>query len=202
MREEPDPIHLWVGLGNPGAEHKDDRHNAGALALAAVAEHHGFPQARKRFSSLFTEGSLAGERILSILPQTYMNLSGNAVVAAVRFRKLEARRVLVFHDDIDLEAGKIRIKRGGSDAGHNGLRSITAAIGPDYRRLRIGVGRGTDKPARDRVLSSFSAAERDGWFADFLQTLSAQAPLLVQDTEAADNQLLNAVHRAAEGTQA
>ena len=131
---------LFVGLGNPGAEYAFNRHNVGFMAADAIAATHGFPAWRKRFQGLAAEGRLGREQVLLLKPQTFMNESGRSVGEAVRFYKLDLADVIVFHDELDLVPGKVRVKAGGGVAGHNGLRSITAHIGNDYVRVRIGIG--------------------------------------------------------------
>ena len=191
---------LWAGLGNPGAEHARDRHNIGFMALAAVAERHGFPAWRGKFEGELSDGRIGGAQVRLLRPLTYMNESGRSVAQAARFHRVEARDVLVIHDELDLAAGKVRLKRGGGDAGHNGLRSITAALGPDYRRLRLGVGRGAGSEASGgaigRVLSPFSAAEREGWLAVLLGAVAENAALLAANDDLGDSRFLNAVASA------
>jgi PTH1 family peptidyl-tRNA hydrolase len=131
---------LLVGLGNPGARYVGNRHNVGFMTLQAIAERHGIGPWRRRFQGVTCEGPIGGERTLLLLPGTFMNESGRAVAEAAQFYKLPPGDVSVFHDEIELPPGKVRVKVGGGVAGHNGLRSITAHIGNDYRRVRIGVG--------------------------------------------------------------
>ena len=131
---------LFVGLGNPGEEHAKNRHNIGFMAVMAIAKRHGFPPWRRRFQGVACEGALGGERAQLLLPGTFMNRSGRAVAEAVHFYKLGLGDVVVFHDELDLPPSKVRVKTGGGIAGHNGLRSISAHIGNDYRRVRIGIG--------------------------------------------------------------
>jgi PTH1 family peptidyl-tRNA hydrolase len=131
---------LIAGLGNPGEKYARHRHNVGFMAVDAIAEEHRIAPWRTRFQGLLAEGVLAGRKTLLLKPQTYMNESGRSVGEAVRYLKIPLEAVVVIHDELDLASGKIRVKAGGGDAGHNGLRSITATLGPDYRRLRIGIG--------------------------------------------------------------
>src|ERR1700731_1775356 len=131
---------LFVGLGNPGTGYAGHRHNVGFMALDAIAARHGISPWRRRFQGVATEGSIGSDRVLLLKPGTYMNESGRAVAEAARFYKIAPHDTLVFHDEIDLAPGKVRAKLGGGTAGHNGLRSISAHIGNDYRRVRIGVG--------------------------------------------------------------
>lgn len=170
---------LLVGLGNPGSEHKRQRHNVGFMAVDAIAEQHNFHPFKKRFQGELAEGVLNGAKALLLKPQTYMNLSGKSVGEAVHFYKLPPTQVVVVHDELDLAAGKIRMKAGGGHAGHNGLRSVDAAIGPDYRRLRIGIGH----PGKDRVLGyvlqNFAAEEHD-WLDPLLTAIAAEAGYLAR----------------------
>ena len=136
---------LFVGLGNPGAKHAGNRHNIGFMAVDAIAKRHGFAPWRRRFQGVATEGAIGGEKVLLLLPGTYMNESGRAVAEAMHFYKMPLGDIVVFHDEIDLPPAKVRVKIGGGNAGHNGLRSISAHIGNDYRRVRIGVGHPGDK---------------------------------------------------------
>jgi PTH1 family peptidyl-tRNA hydrolase len=136
---------LLAGLGNPGPEHANDRHNVGFMAVDEIVRRHSFSAPRRRFRGEVFEGSEAGEKILALKPHTYMNRSGDAVGEAVRFFKLEPEQVIVIYDELDLAPGKLRVKTGGGLAGHNGLRSINAHIGPDFRRVRIGIGHPGDK---------------------------------------------------------
>lgn len=153
---------LFVGLGNPGERYRRNRHNIGFLALDAIAQAHQAPPWRKRFQSEATEALIGGERTLLLKPQTYMNESGRAVGEAMRFHKIALADVVVFHDELDLAPGKVRVKTGGGNAGHNGLRSITAHCGNDYRRVRIGIGHPGDKAlVHAYVLSDFAKAEAE-----------------------------------------
>ena len=138
-------MQLLVGLGNPGARHAGNRHNIGFMVVQAIAKRHSIGPWRRRFQGVACEGPIGGERVLLLLPGTYMNESGRAVGEAAHFYKLAPGGITVFHDEIDLVPGKVRVKIGGGVAGHNGLRSITAHIGNDYRRVRIGVGHPGDK---------------------------------------------------------
>ena len=154
-------MRLIVGLGNPGAQHSGHRHNVGFMAAGAIARRHGFSPAREKFHSLAAEGTLAGDKALILWPQTYMNDSGRAVQAAIQFYKAEPGDVVVLYDEIDLEFGKVRVKKGGGAAGHNGIRSIDAHIGPDFWRVRIGVGHpGIKGLVKHYVLHDFDAEEK------------------------------------------
>lgn len=152
---------LFVGLGNPGARHAGNRHNIGFMVLEALAKRHNIGPWRRRFQGVAAEGPVDGERLQLLLPGTFMNESGRAVAEAVHFYKLAPQDVVVFHDEIELPPGKVRVKLGGGIAGHNGLRSITAHIGNDYKRVRIGVGHPGDKDrVHGHVLGDFASSER------------------------------------------
>jgi PTH1 family peptidyl-tRNA hydrolase len=154
---------LFVGLGNPGAQYSLNRHNIGFMAVDAIQASHDFPAWRKRFAGLASEGKLGRESVLMLKPQTYMNESGRSVGEAVRFYKLDLADVIVFHDELDLAPGKVRVKAGGGGAGHNGLKSITAHIGNDYVRVRIGIGHpGHRDLVTNHVLGNFAKADHTG----------------------------------------
>ena len=169
---------LFVGLGNPGAEYAFNRHNVGFMAVDAIASEHGFPAWRKRFSGLTAEGKLGREQVLLLKPQTYMNESGRAAGEAARFYKLDPADVIVFHDELDLVPGKVRVKAGGGSAGHNGLRSLTAHLGNDYVRVRIGIGHpGSKELVKNWVLQNFVKSDRE-WFEPLLGAIAKAAPEL------------------------
>src|SRR5579871_1340204 len=184
---------LLVGLGNPGARHAGNRHNIGFMALQAIAKAHGLGPWRRRFSGVSCEGPIGGARALLLLPGTYMNESGRAVAEAVHFYRLALADIAVFHDEIDLAPGKVRVKVGGGVAGHNGLRSISAHIGNDYRRVRIGIGRPSRKDLVERyVLSDLDADERP-WVEALVAILAENVELLVSGNDAS---FQNKVHLA------
>ena len=186
-------MRLIVGLGNPGARYAGNRHNIGFMAIEATAHRHGLPPWRRRFQGVATEGPLGNDRAILLMPGTFMNESGRAVVEAAQFYKLGADDIVVLHDEIDLPAAKLRVKTGGGYAGHNGLRSITAHIGNDYRRVRIGVGRPADKDeVHNHVLSDFAKAERD-WVAALCDIIADNAGMLVKGD---DPGFQNKVHLA------
>ncbi len=170
---------LWVGLGNPEPGMARNRHNIGFMAIDVIADRHGFAPWRKRFSGLVSEGSIGGEKIVALKPLTYMNESGRAVQPASAFFKLPPDAVTVFHDELDLIPGKVRVKRGGGAAGHNGLRSIDRMLGtPDYWRVRLGIGHPGDKArVHGHVLGNFAKTDED-WLVDTLEAVSDAAPLL------------------------
>lgn len=173
---------LIVGLGNPGRQYEQSHHNAGFLALDYLAEQLNCPVTRAKFQALTGQAQLAGHRVLLMKPQTYMNLSGNAVGAAARFYHLESAQVLVLYDDIALAPGRLRIRPSGSAGGHNGIKSIIAALGSqEFPRIRIGVGerRGGEADLADFVLSEFSTADRKEIFARF-DDICAAASLIVE----------------------
>jgi peptidyl-tRNA hydrolase, PTH1 family len=184
---------LLVGLGNPGARYAGNRHNVGFLAVQEIAKRHGIGPWRRRFQGVACEGPLGGGRTLLLLPGTYMNDSGRAVAEAAHFYKLSPADITVFHDEIDLPPGKVRVKIGGGIAGHNGLRSITGHIGNDYRRVRIGVGHPGDKDlVQHYVLSDFAKADR-GWVDALIAIIGDNAELLARGQDAS---FQNKVHLA------
>jgi PTH1 family peptidyl-tRNA hydrolase len=175
---------LIAGLGNPGAQYARNRHNAGFILVDAIHAHHRFGPWRAKFEGFLSEGELAGRKTYLLKPQTYMNHSGVSVGAALRFFKLPLKALLVIHDEIDLAAGKIKMKTGGGDAGQNGLRSITATLGPNYRRLRIGVGHPGEKSlVAGHVLQNFSQ-EDIAWLKPLVEAMVTSAPLLAKDDDA------------------
>ena len=187
------PLTLLVGLGNPGAEHARQRHNIGFMAVDALASHCGPLNWQGKFHGLFATGTLAGHKLLFLKPQTYMNRSGLSVGEACAFYKIPAAQVIVLHDDLDLPPGKIRIKRGGGHGGHNGLKSCDAAIGPDYKRIRLGIGHpGRKELVTPYVLDDFTAGERDFWGTVWAHLADA-LPLLLADR---DTDALNALSRS------
>lgn len=186
-------MRLIVGLGNPGPRHAANRHNVGFMAVEAIARRHGIGPWRRRFQGVACDGPIGGERALLLLPGTYMNESGRAVAEAVQFYKLAAGDVTVLHDEIDLPPAKVRVKAGGGIAGHNGLRSITAHIGNDYRRVRIGVGHPGDKAlVHAHVLSDFAKSEMP-WVTALCDIIADNADLIVKGEDAS---FQNRVHLA------
>lgn len=171
---------LIVGLGNPGSEYARHRHNVGFMAVDAIADAHRFGPERKKFQGLLREGEIGGEKALVLKPQTFMNESGQSVGAAMRFYKLQPSEVVVFHDELDLAAGKIKARIGGGLAGHNGLRSINDHIGADFRRVRIGIGHPGDKArVTGHVLGDFAKSDQD-WLKALLEAMAAEAPRLFE----------------------
>jgi PTH1 family peptidyl-tRNA hydrolase len=175
---------LIAGLGNPGAEYTRNRHNAGFMAVDTIHASYDFGPWRARFSGIVSEGRLGRRKTWLLKPQTYMNESGKSVGAAMRFFKLPLSAIVVVHDEIDLAAAKIKVKTGGGDAGNNGARSITAAIGPEYRRVRIGIGHPGEKGrVHGHVLGNFSKADED-WLVPMLSAIAEAAPWLARDDDA------------------
>lgn len=175
---------LFVGLGNPGGRFAANRHNIGFMVVDAIAKRHGFAPWRRRFQGLAAEGLLGGKRVVLLKPETFMNESGRAVGEAVHFYKVPLAEVVVFHDEIDLTPAKLRLKTGGGAAGHNGLRSITAHIGNDYRRVRIGVGHpGVKELVQIYVLHDFDKSER-GWVEALCDVVAENASLLASGEDA------------------
>jgi len=171
---------LFVGLGNPGAKYASNRHNVGFMAVDEIVRRHGFSPARARFQGQVSEGVLDGEKILALKPTTFMNESGRSVGEAMRYFKLTADDVVVFYDELDLAAGKMRVKRGGGLAGHNGLRSLKAHIGADFRRVRIGIGHpGQKERVMGHVLSDFAKADH-AWLDPLIDAIADAAPYLAQ----------------------
>jgi peptidyl-tRNA hydrolase, PTH1 family len=175
---------LLVGLGNPGAKYALNRHNVGFMAVDKLAERHDLGPWRRRFQGLTAEGSLAGKRVVLLKPGTFMNDSGQSVGEAQRFLKIPVEDVYVFHDEIDLAPGKVKVKAGGGNAGHNGLRSITAHIGNEYNRVRIGVGHpGAKEAVAHYVLHDFAKVEYQ-WLEPLLDAMADSARFLAQGDSA------------------
>jgi len=171
---------LLVGLGNPGAKYAQNRHNIGFMAVDEIARAQGFGPWRSKFQGALSEGVLDGEKVLLLKPETFMNLSGQSVGAAMRFYKIDPADVVVFHDELDLAPGKLRVKRGGGHAGHNGLRSLHQHIGPDYERVRLGIGHPGDKRlVSNYVLGDFAKADSD-WLDPLLEAIGRAAPYLAK----------------------
>jgi peptidyl-tRNA hydrolase, PTH1 family len=173
-------MRLVVGLGNPGPRYARNRHNIGFMSLDAIARRHGILGFRSRFKGELAEGVIDGERRLLLKPQTFMNDSGESVAEAARFFKISPEEIAVIHDEIDLRPGKIRVKCGGGAAGHNGLRSIDALLGPDFWRVRIGVGHpGIKELVQPYVLQNFSNEEVSLWVAPLLDAVAETIGLLL-----------------------
>ena len=184
---------LFVGLGNPGAKHAANRHNIGFMVVDAIAKHHGFPPWRRRFQGVAAEGTIGREKVLLLLPGTYMNESGRAVAEAAHFYKVPVGDIAVFHDEIELPPAKLRVKVGGGIAGHNGLRSISAHVGNDYKRVRLGVGHpGVKELVHPHVLGDFAKSERP-WVEALCDIVADNAEMLAQGK---DSSFQNKVHLA------
>lgn len=175
---------ILVGLGNPDAKYEQNRHNVGFMAVDAIARHYHAAPWRKRFQGAATEVEIGGGKCLLLKPGTYMNKSGRAVSEAIRFYKVAAPDVIVFHDELDLEPGKVRVKAGGGSAGHNGLKSVTAHIGNEYRRVRIGIGHpGSREAVVYYVLHDFAREDRE-WLSALLPAMASSATHLVNGDDA------------------
>lgn len=184
---------LLIGLGNPGAKHAANRHNIGFMAIDQIAQKHGFDDFRPKFQGQIAEGQLGGVKTLLLKPETYMNDSGKSAGQAVRFYKQPLENIVVFYDEMDLTAGKLRMRTGGGLAGHNGLRSLKAHIGNDFRRARLGIGHpGHKEQVIAHVLQDFSEDEKN-WLTPFLDALAEYAPLLAEND---DTTYQNRVHIA------
>jgi peptidyl-tRNA hydrolase, PTH1 family len=177
-------MRLIVGLGNPGRRYALTRHNIGFIAAEALARRYRLPAFRTKFEGEYAEGTIGDARVFLLKPQTYMNASGDSVGALARFYKIEPHEIAVVHDEIDLMPGKLRVKLGGGTAGHNGLRSIEAAIGADFWRVRIGVGHpGVKELVEPYVLQDFPPEDR-AWAGPLVDAIAEAAPLLVADDAA------------------
>ncbi|WP_274426553.1 aminoacyl-tRNA hydrolase [Chelativorans sp. YIM 93263] len=187
---------LIAGLGNPGRQYASHRHNVGFMAADAIARRHSFSPWTKKFSALVSEGRLGSDKALLIKPQTFMNNSGQAVGEAMRFYKLTPNDLIVLYDELDLAPGKLRIKRGGGHGGHNGIKSINAHCGTDYRRVRIGIGHPGDKArVTAHVLGDFAKADQQ-WLEPLLDVIADNMPMLA---EADDAGFMNRVSLATKG---
>jgi peptidyl-tRNA hydrolase, PTH1 family len=174
---------LFAGLGNPGAKYAFNRHNIGFMAVDAIVRRHGFSSWRKKYQAEISTGELSGEKVLVLKPQTYMNESGRAVGEAMRFHQIPLENIYVFYDELDLEPGKVRVKTGGGAAGHNGIRSIAQHIGPDFKRVRLGIGHpGVKELVLPHVLSDFAKTDAD-WLPKLLEGIADEAGLLVEEQD-------------------
>ena len=192
-----------AGLGNPGARYARNRHNIGFMALEAIAQAHRVGPFRARFSGLAADGVIGGKRVMLLGPQTFMNESGRSVGEALRFHKLDAGALVVIHDELVLAPAKVRVKIDGGNAGHNGLRSISAHVGNDYRRVRLGIGHPGDKAlVHNFVLGDFAKSEM-GWVEAVCRAVADAAPLLVEGQDASfQNKTHLAIEAAGFGEQA
>ncbi|MDN5003753.1 aminoacyl-tRNA hydrolase [Bradyrhizobium sp. GCM10027634] len=186
-------MRLFVGLGNPGAKYARNRHNIGFMAVDEIARRHGFAPWRRRFQGETSEGTLGPERVILLKPTTYMNESGRSVQEAASFFKIVPGDTTVFHDELELPPGKVRVKIGGGIAGHNGLRSISAHIGNEYRRVRLGIGHpGVKEMVHGHVLSDFAKADNE-WVMTLCDAVAEHAALIAKGTDAT---FANRVHLA------
>ncbi|MFL6743755.1 MAG: aminoacyl-tRNA hydrolase, partial [Sphingomicrobium sp.] len=179
-------MQIWIGLGNPGTKYALQRHNVGFMAADVLAAVHDFGPWQKKFRSLVAEGRIGKERILLVKPQTFMNDSGDAVQQALRFYKLELDALTAIHDELDLAPMKVKVKLGGGTAGHNGLRSIDAALGPDFKRVRIGIGHpgpGLKHLVTPHVLGNYAKSEMEP-LSDVLAAIAAEAEWLADGEDA------------------
>ena len=173
-------MYLFVGLGNPGTEYASNRHNIGFMAADVIHRRHGFSPWRKKFQGALSDGVLGGEKVLLLKPQTFMNESGRSVGDAVRFHDVPLTQVYVFYDELDLEPGKVRVKLGGGAAGHNGIRSISAHITPEFKRVRLGIGHPGDKRlVQPHVLGNFAKDDKD-WLVTVLDAVADNADMLAE----------------------
>ena len=186
---------LLVGLGNPGTRYSGNRHNVGFMAVQAMARRHNIAPWRRKYQGVAVEGVIDSERVLLLLPGTYMNESGRAVQEAARFHKVDPGRIVVFHDELELQPGKVRVKIGGGTAGHNGLRSISAHVGNDYKRVRIGIGHPGDKNLVERYVLQDFAKDEWAWVEELCDVIADNAGLLVAGKDAS---FQNKVHLAME----
>ena len=189
---------LLVGLGNPGAQYAGNRHNIGFMAVDAIAAAHGISGWKSKHAGLLAEGSIGGERVLLLKPQTFMNKSGDSVQQVTRFFKILPGDVIVFYDELDLAPGKVRVKTGGGNGGHNGLRSIDPQIGLDYKRVRLGIGHPGKEFVTPHVLGDFAKADK-AWLDPLLAEIGRQAPLLLKGDDAG---FMNKLALAAKGADA
>ncbi len=177
-------MQIWTGLGNPGPQYAMHRHNIGFMVLDAIGAIHGFGPVQKKFSGWVQEGRIGTEKVILLKPATFMNKSGQSVGEAMRFYKLDIEALTVFHDELDLAPFKVKVRRGGGLAGHNGLRSINQHLGPDFRRVRIGIGHpGSKERVNGHVLGNYAKGEMDA-LADMLGAMGAEAEWLAQGDDA------------------
>ncbi|MEZ0226073.1 MAG: aminoacyl-tRNA hydrolase [Alphaproteobacteria bacterium] len=172
-------MRLFVGLGNPGPKHAMNRHNLGFMALDFIHKHHNFPAWSQKFQGQISDGMMDGEKIILLKPQTFMNVSGQSVYPASFFYKLKPEDIVVFHDELDLAPGKVRVKKGGGTAGHNGLKSIEQNLGPEFWRVRLGIGRPPPEDVTNYVLGDFFKSEEE-WLVPLLAGTAQYAPLLAK----------------------
>lgn len=176
-------MQIWTGLGNPGPKYSLHRHNVGFMAMDVIADMYGFGPVQKKFSGWVQEGRVGAHKVLLLKPATFMNESGRSVGEALRFYKLETDALTVFHDELDLAPFKVKVRSGGGLAGHNGLRSINQHLGPDFRRVRIGIGHpGSKERVHGHVLGNYAKSEMDD-LAAMLGAIGAEAEWLAKGDE-------------------
>ena len=195
-------MHLLIGLGNPEKKHRFNRHNIGFLIVDKIAQEFQFPPFRNRFKGLISENSVDGSNIKLLKPSTYMNNSGESITQAIRFFKLVPSQIFVFYDDLDLSPGKCRIQLGGGTGGHNGLRNIEKHIGPDYWRVRIGIGHpGRKELVLAHVLNDFSEQEKNGWVETMLDSMTEHLNLLIKgDTNSLMSKIASTINLSNEAS--
>lgn len=183
LSKQKDPnMWLFAGLGNPGDKYARNRHNIGFAALETIADEYGFSSFKSKFQGELSEGRIGGQKVALLKPQTFMNESGQSVGKAAKFYKIDPKRIVVFHDELDLDPGKVKVRLGGGLAGHNGLKSIKAHLStPDFVRVRMGIGHPGDKNrVSGYVLSDFSKVDQN-WLEPVLEATARNAPLLLED---------------------
>ncbi|WP_152046051.1 aminoacyl-tRNA hydrolase [Aureimonas psammosilenae] len=189
---------LIVGLGNPGPQYAGHRHNIGFMALDEIQRHPGFSPWSRKFKGEISEGVIGGEKVLLLKPLTFMNVSGESVGEAARFYKIEPAQIVVIHDELDLTPGKVRVKVGGGNGGHNGLKSIDAHLGKEYRRVRLGIGHpGSKERVNGHVLSDFHKSDRV-WLDPLIEAFGRHVEMLVKGEDA---QFMNRLHMATAGDE-
>ncbi|AVX03797.1 aminoacyl-tRNA hydrolase [Maritalea myrionectae] len=192
-------MRLIVGLGNPGSKYAKNRHNVGFMAVEEIANHHNFPPFKKKFNGLFTESVIEGQKVGLLLPQTFMNKSGDSVIAAMSFYKLSPDDIFVLYDELDLAPGKVRVKKGGGNGGHNGIRSIESHLGKEFNRVRIGIGHpGHKDRVHAYVLGDFAKADHQEWLDDLLNEFGRNADCLAKGD---GPNLMNKLALAAQASQ-
>ena len=188
---------LLVGLGNPGSQYEGNRHNIGFMALDAIARAHNITQFRSKHAGLLAEGSIEGEKVILLKPQTFMNRSGDSVQQVAKFYKIEPADIIVFYDELDLAAGKVRVKVGGGNGGHNGLRSIDPQIGLNYKRVRLGIGHPGKEYVTHHVLGDFAKADQ-AWVEPLLDAIGKHVGLLLKGDDSGFMNKLALATRATE----
>jgi PTH1 family peptidyl-tRNA hydrolase len=188
---------LIVGLGNPGGQYAGNRHNIGFMALDAIARQHNITQFRTKHGGVLAEGSIGGEKVILLKPQTFMNRSGDSVQQVAQFYKIAPADIIVLYDELDLAAGKVRVKVGGGNGGHNGLRSIDPQIGLDYKRVRLGIGHPGKEFVTHHVLGDFAKADQV-WVEPLLDAVGKHVDLLIKGD---DNGFMNKLALAVKGTE-